>query len=107
MVGYALEDAVTGKWGPIHYLLGVDPGGKIRKIVVLAFKEKRGRPIAKPRFLRQFTNKTLKDPLKLRRDINGISGATISSQAITGGIKKLLYIFEEYYQGHENPSDQR
>ena len=103
-LGYAFEDTVKGKWGPIHYLVGIDPAGKVIKVIVLSYQERRGRPTAKPRFLKQFIDKTVKDPLQLRKDINGISGATVSSQAITDGVRKLLFIFEEFY---ENSSNQR
>ena len=98
VVGYAAEDTVQGKWGPIHYLAGFDPQGKITNIVVLSFNERRGRPVAKHRFLSQFIAKTIKDPVHLRKDINGVTGATISSRGITDGIRKLLYIFEEFYK---------
>ena len=98
VIGYAFEDTVPGKWGPIDYLLGVYPHGKVIKVVVLSYQEKRGRPTAKPRFLKQFIHKTAEDPLRLRKDINGISGATVSSQAVTDGVRKLLNIFEEVYK---------
>ena len=98
VVGYAFEDTVPGKWGPIHYLLAVDPAGKITNVVVLDFNERRGRPIAKKNFVNQYIGKTIRDKIKLRQDINGITGATISSRAITDGVRKLLYVFEEFYK---------
>ena len=96
IVGYAIEDMVHGKWGPIHYIAGITPDGKISDVVVLEYKEIRGRPVAKKKFLRQFYGKTIQDPLKLRKDIDGITGATISSRGMTEGVRKLLHIFEEF-----------
>ena len=52
-VGYAFEDTVIGKWGLIHYLAGLDTNGAVSQIIILDYQEIRGRPIAKPRFLRQ------------------------------------------------------
>jgi Na+-translocating ferredoxin:NAD+ oxidoreductase RnfG subunit len=98
IVGYAVKDTVKGKWGPIHYMLSLDPEGKITDALVLQYKEKRGRPVAKRRFLDQFVGKTINDPLKLKKDIRGVSGATISSRGMTNGIKKLVYIFNEWYK---------
>ena len=94
VVGYAFEDTVIGKWGPIHYLVGLDTNGAVSRIIILDYQEIRGRPIAKPRFLRQYQGKTIRDTLQLRKDIDGITGATISSNALTEGVRKILHIYE-------------
>ena len=94
VLGYAMEDTVIGKWGPIHYLVGISPQGAVVQTVVLDYQEIRGRPIAKKRFLRQYTGKTVRDPVQLRQDIDGITGATISSRSITDGVRKLLHAFD-------------
>lgn len=93
-VGYAFEDTVMGKWGLIHYLVGLDTGGMIFQIIILDYQEIRGRPIARRRFLRQYQGKTVNDPLQLYKDIDGITGATISSNSLTEGVRKILYIYE-------------
>ncbi len=93
-VGYAFEDTVIGKWGMIHYLAGLDTNGAVSRIIILDYQEIRGRPIAKPRFLRQYQGKTIKDTLQLRKDIDGITGATISSNSLTEGVRKIIYIYE-------------
>ncbi len=95
-IGYTFEDTVAGKWGPIHYFLGLDAFGKILAVKVLAYQERRGRPVAEKRFTQQFVGKDQNNPVRLRKDIQGITGATISSRGLTDGVRKLLYIFEEY-----------
>lgn len=95
VVGYAFEDIVDGKWGPIHYVAGVSLDGRVLGLAVLDYEEIRGRPIAKKRFLKQYLGKTTKDPLRLRKDIDGVTGATISSRAFTDGVRKILFIFQE------------
>lgn len=97
VIGYAVKGTVKGKWGPIHYILSLDPEGKILDVMVLEYSERRGRPIAKRRFLKQFVGKTIEDRIKLKKDIRGISGASISSRGMTDGIRKLVYIFNEFY----------
>ena len=94
VVGYAFEDTVIGKWGPIHYLVGLDTNGAVSQIIILDYQEIRGRPIAKPRFLRQYKGKTVRDALQLRKDIDGITGATVSSSSLTEGVRKILYMYE-------------
>lgn len=95
VVGYAFEDQVDGKWGPIHYAVGISLDGKVAGLAVLDYEEIRGRPIAKKRFLKQYFGKTTRDPLRLRKDIDGVTGATISSRSFTDGVRKILYIFQE------------
>jgi Na+-translocating ferredoxin:NAD+ oxidoreductase RnfG subunit len=94
IAGYAFEDTVIGKWGPIHFLVGLDPSGKIQQTVILDYKEIRGKPIAKKRFLNQYKGKTLNNKLMLRKDIDGVTGATISSRSLTDGIRKIVHLFE-------------
>ena len=101
VVGYAVEDTVKGKWGIIRYILSIDPHGRVLDVMVLEYSERRGRPVAKRRFLKQFEGKTIHDKITLRRDIHGVSGATISSSSMTNGIRKLVHVFDELYvKGH-------
>jgi len=93
-LGWAFEDTVIGKWGLIHYLVGLDTSGAVSRIIILDYQEIRGRPIAKPRFLRQYQGKTIKDTLQLHKGIDGITGATISSNSLTEGVRKILHIYE-------------
>jgi Na+-translocating ferredoxin:NAD+ oxidoreductase RnfG subunit len=95
VLGYAIEDTVMGKWGPIHYLVGLDTQGVISQVIVLDYQEIRGRPIAKKRFLKQYQGKGAGDHLELHKDIDGVTGATISSRSLTDGVRKLVHIFQE------------
>lgn len=97
VLGYAVEDVVAGKWGPIHYLLTLDPAGRVTDVSVLEYRERRGKPVAEKRFWGQFLGKSAGDPIKLQEDIRGITGATISSKGVTNGIRKLVHIFRLYY----------
>lgn len=98
IVGYAVQDNVKGKWGVIKYMLALEPDGKVKDVVVLELKERRGRPVKERRFLDQFIGKTTKDQIKLNKDIRGVSGATISSSGMSNGIRKMVYVFNEVYK---------
>lgn len=97
IVGYAVKDSVKGKWGLIHYMVSFDLDGKVNNVTVLEYREKRGRSVAKRRFLKQFFGKTINDRIKLKKDIDGVTGATISSRSMTNGIRKIVHIFSEFY----------
>lgn len=96
-LAYAAEDVVPGKWGPIHYMIALDPQGIVQDVIVLEYQEKRGRPVAKRRFLKQFVGKSVKNDIKLMKDIRGVTGATISSRGMADGIRKIVYLFQVFY----------
>jgi Na+-translocating ferredoxin:NAD+ oxidoreductase RnfG subunit len=97
VVGFSIEHVVRGKWGPIRYLLSVDPKGHVMDVSVREYRERRGRPISRKRFLRQFKNKDISDKLRWQKDIRGVTGASISSKGITDGVRKLLHVFRHFY----------
>ena len=97
IVGYAVRDAVPGKWGLIEYMLAIRPDGSVQDVLVLEYQEKRGKPVAKKRFLKQFRGKTIKNKIKVMKDIRGVTGASISSNGMADGIRKMLHVFQVVY----------
>jgi Na+-translocating ferredoxin:NAD+ oxidoreductase RnfG subunit len=95
-VGLIVEQ--PGKWGPVKYMIVVDPEkSNIQNLTIMSYTEKRGRPIARRNFLKQFIGKSSLDPIAVSKDINGISGATISSDATCFAVKLTLALYEEVY----------
>lgn len=97
VVGYVSEDAVPGKWGLIYYAIHFSPEGKVNDVVVTQYSEKRGKPVAKKRFLKQFRGKGSEDQIKLMKDIKGVTGASMSSSGMTNGIRKMVHVFDLLY----------
>lgn len=95
--GVAIIDVQPGRWGPVEFIIGMDAQARVRKVMVMSYQEKRGRPIARRSFMGQYVGKTSTDPLTVGRDITGISGATISSRAATFSVRKALVLLEEFY----------
>lgn len=93
--GVALIEIQPGKWGPVEYIISLDiHSAKVRDLAVMSYTERRGRPIARRNFLKQFVGKHNSDPLKVRKDIRGITGATISCVATCFAIKKASMLYE-------------
>ncbi|HAJ56794.1 MAG TPA: hypothetical protein DCL35_03365 [Candidatus Omnitrophica bacterium] len=84
-----------GKWGPIQFIVALDPAGAVANVAVLRYKETRGRPVARNTFLSQFFGKTGKDNIRVHEDITGISGATFSSKAAAFCVRKAIVLYEE------------
>ncbi len=92
LIGVALILDEPGAWGPIRFMIRISPTFKVENVLVMKYLEIRGRPISSKDFLSQFIGKTLNDPLKLGRDIDGVSGATISSEGVIFVVKKALIL---------------
>lgn len=93
--GRAVKLSEMGKNYPITFLVGVDTQAKIAGILILEFRDMFGSEIKRKSFLRQFRGKTLKNPLKIGRDIDAVTGATISSKAAASAVKKSLQIISD------------
>ncbi|MBL7071104.1 MAG: FMN-binding protein [Candidatus Omnitrophica bacterium] len=92
---YCLVLRERGKHGPITFIFAITQDGTIKDMAVLESKEVKGSKIGKRRFLRQFIGKSFEDPLRLKKDIDAVTGATISSNAATRAARKALMIWQE------------
>lgn len=92
LAGYAVAVVPRGYSGKIVMLVGVAVDGKITKVKVLEQTETAGlgANVVKPDFLKQFIDKNLSDPIEPKKDIQAITGATISTRAVCRGIKEAL-----------------
>ena len=88
--GWFIADEVVGKHEFIPTALGLNADGTVKDIEILEYREAYGSQIRDPAWRAQFTGKRNGDTLTLTQDIRNISGATLSSRHITGGVKRLL-----------------
>jgi Na+-translocating ferredoxin:NAD+ oxidoreductase RnfG subunit len=95
--GVAVMEVQPGKWGPVKYIVALDLTGKVTNAAVMSYVEQRGRPISTKRFLSQFFGKTAKDPIMVGKDIDAVSGATISSRATAFAVKKVIALYGTVY----------
>ena len=96
LVGFAQVRNVTGKDQPITYLVALDPGGLLKDVDILVYREPYGGEVAYEPWRRQFRGKGADDPLEVGRDIRAISGATISVNAVTAGVRQALTDFRDW-----------
>ena len=77
--------------------------GTIERIKVLVFRESRGWEVRYPFFTDQFTGATLGTGQQLDRDIDGISGATLSVRALTkvARLALLLHAHSDFADGKQ------
>jgi len=96
-VGVAIFDEEPGKWGPVEFVIGLTMKGKVKKVRVMSYTEKRGRPIARRSFLGQFRGKSSRSRMTVGKDIVAIAGATVSSECAAFAVKKAIVLYEELY----------
>ena len=69
--------------------------GKIERVAVLIYRESRGWEVRHKFFTDQFIGATVDGDYRLDRNIDGISGATLSVDALTRLGRLALYLAEE------------
>lgn len=90
---YVLFAEAMGKVDSFTYLIIFKPDGIIENVSVLVYKENYGGEIGSKRFLRQFAGKSNGMNMEYTEDIDGISGATISVQAIIRAVRENSVTF--------------
>ncbi|HTV78743.1 MAG TPA: FMN-binding protein [Steroidobacteraceae bacterium] len=88
--GYFFTDSVIGKHDLIRYAVALDADGKVRGVEILEYREAYGGQVRNSRWLHQFVGLKHGDTVKVGRGIQNISGATLSSEHVTDGIRRLL-----------------
>ena len=94
VLGHVFVDEVIGRQSLITYALGIDAGGNLRNLEIMAYRESHGSEIRNPAWRGQFTHRSDLDQLRLRADIKNISGATLSSEHVTQGVRWLLALWQ-------------
>jgi Na+-translocating ferredoxin:NAD+ oxidoreductase RnfG subunit len=90
VLGFAVVREVKGKDQPITFLVATDTADRLRDVDILIYREPYGGEVAYDAWRRQFRGKSTDDALQVGRDIRTISGATISVNAVTLGVRKAL-----------------
>ncbi len=90
LLGYAVVRNVKGKDQPITFLVAIDTADRLKDIDILVYREPYGGEVAYEAWRRQFRGKSAQDTLEVGRQIRSISGATISVNAVTLGVRRAL-----------------
>jgi hypothetical protein len=88
--GYFFTDSVIGKHDLINYAVALTTDGKVRQVEILEYREAYGGEVRNAPWRAQFVGRHHGDPVRIGRDIQNISGATLSCTHLTDGIRRLL-----------------
>lgn len=98
LLGFALVANVIGKDQPISFLVAIDTQDRLKDVDILVYRESYGGEVAYEPWRRQFRGKTAADSLRVGKEIRSISGATISVNAVTLGVRRTLAALARWHR---------
>ena len=94
VVGYAIIDSHLVRTLPEVFMALLTPAGSIDRVVMLAFYEP-SEYLPPERWLDQFNGRGVSGGgWRLGRDLHGISGATLTAQAVRDGLRKIVVLHD-------------
>ena len=100
IIGYFAMHHVIGKQEYISYAVGLDAGGRVKDVEILAYRESHGYEIRNPAWRAQFAGKNAAAPIQLEQDIVNISGATLSARHVTDGVRRIVALVDMISRGN-------
>lgn len=97
--GWLFFDNTIGKHEFIDFAVALNADGSVKGVEILAYRETFGQQVREPKWREQFVGKTIESPLKLDQDIRNITGATLSSNNVTLGVRRLLHTWRVALHG--------
>jgi FMN-binding domain len=94
VLGHVFVDEVIGRENLITYAIGIDANGALRNLEIMSYRESHGGEVRNPGWRSQFDHRDSLDQLRFRTDIKNISGATLSSEHVTQGVRWLLALWQ-------------
>ncbi|GCD11131.1 RnfABCDGE type electron transport complex subunit G [Clostridium tagluense] len=110
IAGYAIKVAPKGYAGPVEIMVGISTEGKVTGIKILSHAETPGlgANAPQPKFSDQYKNKPTKEKLEVVKtvpskdtQIEAITGATITSKAVTLGVNDAVNFYNSSLKGEK------
>ncbi|MUP38793.1 FMN-binding protein [Labilibaculum euxinus] len=95
LMGFACFASSKGKNDFFDYMVLFNENLEIQKVVVLIYRSSYGGEIMAKSWLKQFIGKIRGEEMEFGKDIDGISGATISAPAMAKGVKSVSLLLSE------------
>lgn len=93
IAGYAYLDKHRVRTLPQTLMVAVDADGALLGVRVLAFREP-AEYMAREGWLEQFRGKTHDDEIRLKKNVDGITGATLTARAVTQCTRRVMAVHQ-------------
>ena len=95
IIAFGFLDNVYGKSMPITFFVLIDINGNIISTNIIKYREPYGGAVSNENWNEQFTGKNSNSDFTVGKSVKSISGATISVNSVTKGIRKITLLYEE------------
>lgn len=92
--GYAVFDQQLGQHEPIDFAVWLDAAGLVGRVEVMVYREPYGDGVRAAAFRRQFEGLGPSSPMRPGREIKVVSGSTISTQALSVGVRRAAVLVD-------------
>jgi Na+-translocating ferredoxin:NAD+ oxidoreductase RnfG subunit len=93
-IAHAFLDNVKGKSMPITFIVIMNVDGSIKNSSIIKYREAYGSEISNKCWLQQFIGKNNDSKYEIGKEIDGITGATISAHSVSKGIRKIAILYD-------------
>ncbi|MBK8027220.1 MAG: FMN-binding protein [Chloroflexi bacterium] len=110
VIGYAMVGTAGGYGGPVAMLVGTDPAGVVVAVEVIEHAETPNffRQLERADYYEQFIGADYQGEYAIGSDVDGVSGATLSADAVAQGIRQAVRgIASASIEGAVLPPDNR
>lgn len=83
-------------------MVAIDAEGRVKRIEILAFREPE-EYIPRTIWYEQFSGRQLTPGLRLKREIRGVTGATLTAHATTDAVRRVLALHRVLYSSGDQP----
>jgi len=92
VLGFVSAASASGYGGPLAVAVAVDPEGAVASLSVVRHRETPAfvERLKRAKFLDRLASRSHDDPIRLDDDVDGVSGATYSSLALTQGVRRAV-----------------
>ena len=89
-LGYVYVGVAPSLKKTFDYVVLLNPDLNVKKSKILIYREDHGRQVGSQRWLKQFIGRKSGEKLVYGKDIDGISGATVSAKSMTLAVSNVL-----------------
>ena len=93
ILGYGFIETRIVRTLPGSFLVALSSTGEVKTVMAVAFHEPEDY-LPTERWFKQFEQKSLSPELQVYKGIQGIAGATLSSQSVTNAVRKALAVHQ-------------
>ena len=93
--GYAAIGSNIVRTYPQTYMVVLNPDGSVKTTLILAFHEPLDY-LPTDKWLEQFKEKDIKESIRPGDDIAGILGSSLSVNAVSAGVRKVLAVYDTF-----------